>query len=131
MGWRRIAFLLVVAAVLLTGCSSSRDDDVEQVAERFHAAIEQQDGAAACGLLSQEAQRTLSAAGDTCDVAVLDSGVPSEGRVVKVRVYDTAAQVRYDEDVVFLADFPEGWRITAAGCRPRPSQPYECDIEGG
>ena len=34
-------------------------------------------------------------------------------------------------DTVFLAHFPTGWKITAAGCRPRPQRPYQCEIKGG
>jgi hypothetical protein len=33
---------------------------------------------------------------------------------------------------VFLARFPDGWRVTAAGCvrdDPDPAVPYECEVE--
>jgi hypothetical protein len=43
----------------------------------------------------------------------------------------TWAQVRLDDDTVFLAAFPGGWRVVAAGCRPRgEAEPYDCAVEG-
>ena len=104
---------------------------MEQVAERFHAALDAEDGAAACDRLSQDAQEELASSGDSCEAAILESGVASKGRVEKVQVFDTAAQVRYDEDVVFLADYPDGWKIIAAGCTPEAEAPYDCQIDGG
>ena len=59
------------------------------------------------------------------------AGLSPDGRVEKVSVYDTSGQVRYDDDVVFLADFPEGWKVTAAGCVPQPDAPYDCKVQGG
>lgn len=122
-----------MAAVLLlcTGCGSTHEDEVEQVAERLHAAIRAEDGAAACELLSENAQEELQQSGDSCEVAVLEAGLSPDGRVEKVSVYDTSGQVRYDDDVVFLADFPEGWKVTAAGCVPQPDAPYDCKVQGG
>jgi hypothetical protein len=122
-----------MAAVLLlcTGCGSTHEDEVEQVAERLHAAIRAEDGAAACELLSENAQEELQQSGDSCEVAVLEAGLSPDGRVEKVSVYDTSGQVRYDDDVVFLADFPEGWKVIAAGCVPQPDAPYDCKVQGG
>ena len=116
---------------LLGGCSSSRDADVEQLAERFHAALAKEDGSAACDLLSEAAQEELGSEGDSCEVAVLDSGVPDNGRVERVEVFDTSAQVRYDQDVIFLSDFPDGWKIIGAGCTRVAEKPYDCEIHGG
>jgi hypothetical protein len=33
--------------------------------------------------------------------------------------------------VLSLAGFPGGWRVVAAGCRPRGQRPYDCVIDGG
>jgi hypothetical protein len=38
--------------------------------------------------------------------------------------------VRLDKDVVFLARYDDGWRVTAAGCVPRPGRPFDCTIKG-
>ena len=123
----------MVAALLLavTGCASAQEDTVEQVTERLHAAIDQQDGAAACELLSEQAQTQLQSSGDSCEVAILEAGLSPDGRVEQVNVFDTSAQVRYDDDVVFLSDFPEGWKVIGAGCTPQAEGPYDCAVEGG
>ena len=34
-------------------------------------------------------------------------------------------------DTVFLATFPGGWRVVAAGCTPRGDRPYDCTVAGG
>ena len=38
-------------------------------------------------------------------------------------MYGQWAQVRLSGDTVFLAVFPGGWRVVAAGCTPRGSVP--------
>jgi hypothetical protein len=50
-----------------------------------------------------------------------------------VDVFGHDAIVRFSGDTVFLARFPEGWRVTAAGCQPGPSdqKPYDCTVSGG
>jgi hypothetical protein len=49
-----------------------------------------------------------------------------------VEVAGESAQVRLDGQVIFLAHFPDGWRVTAAGCvreDPDPAVPYECEVQ--
>jgi hypothetical protein len=36
-----------------------------------------------------------------------------------------------ERDTVFLSRFPTGWKVTAAGCVPRPGRPYQCAVKGG
>ena len=122
---------LLVASALVSGCSSGNDDAATRTAERLHASLQSEDGAAACDLLSDDAQQQLTESGDSCETAVMDAGIPDTGRVVGVKVYGTAAQVRYDEDVVFLGEFADGWKVTAAGCSPRADAPYDCQVQGG
>lgn len=117
--------------MLASGCSSTQEGEVEQVAERLHAAVRVDDGAAACELLSEEAQQELQDSGETCEVAVLDAGLSPDGRVEKVSVYDTSGQVRYDDDVVFLSEFPDGWKVIGAACEKQAAGPYDCAIHGG
>jgi hypothetical protein len=120
-----------MALVTLTACSSSHEDEVERVAEQFHAALEAEDGEAACDLLSEDAQQEMQQSGDDCATAILDAGLSTDGRLKRVQVYDTAGQVHYDDDTVFLGDFPEGWRVTAAGCEKQAGKPYDCQVKGG
>jgi hypothetical protein len=42
------------------------------------------------------------------------------------------AEVRFRDDVLFLAEAPGGWRVNAAACKPvAGGRPYDCDIAGG
>jgi hypothetical protein len=50
--------------------------------------------------------------------------------VIGSGVYGQWAQVRLTGDVVFLAAFPGGWRVVAAGCSPQGNRPYDCTLQG-
>ena len=124
------AFLLLLIG--LSGCSSAQESEVSHVAEQLHAALKNEDGAAACDLLSDDAQEQLQEAeGSSCEVAILETGLNLNGRIEKVEVFGTAGQVRYDDDVVFLADYPDGWKVIGAGCEKQAAEPYDCQIQGG
>jgi len=55
---------------------------------------------------------------------------PVGTKVAEVEVYGKDAIVHLDNDVLFVARFDEGWRVTAAGCTPRPDRPFTCTIKG-
>ena len=131
MGLRRTAAFVGIVVMCLAGCSSTQEGEVEQVAERLHAAVRADDGAAACEFLSEKAQEELQDSGDSCEVAILEARLSPNGKVEKVSVYDTSAQVRYDDDVVFLSEFPDGWKVIAAGCEKQAAAPYDCTVQGG
>ena len=131
MAMRRTAAFVGIVVICLAGCSSTQEGEVEQVAERLHVAVRADDGAAACELLSDEAQEELQESGDSCEVAVLEAGLSPDGKVEKVSVYDTSGQVRYDDDVVFLSEFPDGWKVIGAGCEKQAAAPYDCTVQGG
>jgi hypothetical protein len=123
------ALLVVLSA--LAGCSAS--DGRAAVAASAHSflrAAERNDGRTACSLLSAETAGELAKAGSTCIEKVVEIGL-RDGPDRDVQVWGDRAQVRLDRDTVFLAEFAErGWKVTAAGCRPRRRQPYDCEIEG-
>lgn len=121
----------LVILISLSGCSSGNDADATRAAERLHAGLRAGNGAAACDALSDEVQQELTESHGSCETAVIESGIPDTGQVVDVDVYGTAAQVRYDADVVFLGEFPDGWKVTAAGCAPQADAPYDCKVKGG
>jgi hypothetical protein len=122
----------VLLALALAGCSSNHERAVSLVAEQLHAAIDNEDGAEACDLLSDAVQEELQdAEGTSCEVAILESGISTTGRIESVEVFGTAGQVRYHDDVVFLADFPDGWKIIGAACEKQAAEPYECKVQGG
>jgi hypothetical protein len=121
-------------AVPLAACATAdRERDAAAVSERFHAALDSGDGAAACEELSEETASKLEQQEEKpCDEAVLDLELPKGGTVT---VRDVEVRSAYTElssgGADFLNEGPTGWKISAAGCRPTaPEQPYECVLEG-
>jgi hypothetical protein len=53
-----------------------------------------------------------------------------DGDVHGVQVWGDAAQVRIGGDVVFLRLVDGHWRVSAAGCTPQASGPYDCKVGG-
>ena len=90
------------------------------------------DARAACALLAAATLEELEqSSGRPCAESVLDEVEPAGARL-EVSRYGTAAQARYDADVLFLTDGPQGWRVTAAGCAKAPGRaPYDCQVSGG
>jgi hypothetical protein len=126
------AAIALVVLFSLSACSSGNDDAATQAAEQLHASLRAEDGSAVCARLSDAMQEELSESqGSSCESAVMAAGIPDSGRVVEVKVYGTSMLVRYDEDVVFLGEFPDGWKVTAAGCSPHAGAPYDCQVQGG
>ncbi|MFI5519963.1 hypothetical protein [Streptomyces platensis] len=72
-----------------------------------------------------------SGCGPAISQAIEGQELPASGAVRGLDVYGEQARVVLAEDTVFLAHFPTGWKVTAAGCRPRPQRPYQCEIKGG
>ncbi|MFD9902955.1 hypothetical protein ACFWX4_01590, partial [Streptomyces sp. NPDC059063] len=66
-----------------------------------------------------------------CVRALPDAGLPAGSGVRSVDVYGLRARVVTDRDTLFLSSFPDGWKVTAAGCTPRAEKPYQCLIKGG
>ena len=127
-------FAVAVAAALATGCGGpgGREDAASAVAVRLLDAVDRGDGAAACAVLAPETLADLEKSADQpCDQAILDEDLPAPGTVTNTNVYGQWAQVRLDDDTVFLAVFPGGWRVVAAGCQPRGDRPYDCTLQGG
>jgi hypothetical protein len=65
-----------------------------------------------------------------CDRSLPRENLPVGSRVVHVDVYGKDAMVRLDHDVVFLARFDNGWKVTAAGCTPVQGRPFDCTLKG-
>jgi hypothetical protein len=133
--WRVRAFALLalaLAAPALAGCGTGgREDDIRSVAGRFATAVSERDGAAACALLTTDAQQKLeSDEGKPCRDAVVDLEV-TDPPVRRVQVYVTSASARLaGGDWMFLDETTHGWRISAAGCEPvGGGLPYDCDLE--
>jgi hypothetical protein len=126
------AFVAVALSATSCGSLSPNPSAAAQAATAFRSDVQRSDGAAACGLLAPETRHeVVQSAGKPCAIAILHEGV-SGGRASPVHVdaYGQAARVVYADDVVFLADFPAGWRLTAAGCTARVDRPYDCSLKG-
>jgi hypothetical protein len=132
-GWRQgrwVAGAALPVALLLSGCTPSGQGAALDAADRFQAAVQANDANLACELLSEEAVGNLaSASGKSCVAAFPNLNLPT-GPVSSVEVWGDNSQVRLDSEVLFLAEFSTGWKVTAAGCEPRPDMPYDCDVEG-
>ncbi len=128
----------VTIALVLTGCSSvgSGEAQARSAALRFHQALEGGDASSACGLLAPRTRAELESSAKTpCAKALPGEGLPKAvGVGVGVGttdVYGTNARVVLDGDTLFLARFGAQWKVTAAGCEPRPDLPYDCHVKGG
>lgn len=133
MGPRAAAFACLLP-LALAGCGSGeRADDAAAVAERFHAALAAGDGQAACEELSEETASKLEQQEKRpCEEAILELELPKGGTVAVRRVEVRSAYTALAEGGAdFLNEGPNGWKISAAGCREvTPEHPYECELEG-
>jgi hypothetical protein len=118
----------VVALLALTGCGS---DVTAGDASAAAIAFVEAEPSRACQLLAPQTVKAVAKDGACADGLVAVVGA-SSAQVQQVEVAGESAQVRFESQVVFLARFPDGWRVTAAGCvrdDPDPSVPYECEVE--
>jgi hypothetical protein len=117
---------------MLSGCAGPETTGPARAAADFARAVSVADGELACALLSEQVSSTLTdSTGMPCPAAVLQEGLPAASPVRQVQRYGHRALVTTDTDTVFLSEFPTGWRIIGAGCRPRGERPYDCAVSGG
>jgi hypothetical protein len=131
-----ISAVVVASALLVTvaGCASvgDRETAASAAAVRLLTAVQSKDGQTACAVLAPDTTAEIvQSAGHACPQAILDEDLPTPGVVASAVVYGQWAQVRMSTDTVFLAVFPGGWRVVAAGCTPRGERPYDCVVQGG
>lgn len=134
MGAKRNWTLLVVAGVglALAGCGATDSEGASDATERLYVAYSDDDGAAACATLSDDTREQLvEDEQKPCPEAVLELDLSGKA-TVGAEAYITEAKVKTDGgDSVFLEETGDGWRVTAAGCRPAPGReaPYDCEVE--
>jgi hypothetical protein len=128
-GWTAVGFATLLA---LAGCAQVDAPDAAATAVAFASAEPDR----ACALLAPDTAETLSAHAGGCPAALADLALPHPGTAagVAVEVAGESAQVQLPGQVLFLARFPRGWLVTAAGCLrpdpdPDPAVPYECEVE--
>jgi hypothetical protein len=128
------AVVACLLALPLAACgTANRERDAAAVAESFHAALEANDGQAACEELSEDTASKLEQQEEKpCEEAILALELPKGGTVTVGEVEVRSAYAELSTGAAdFLNEDPEGWKISAAGCRPTaPEQPYECLLEG-
>jgi hypothetical protein len=120
------AAVVVAAALVLCGCADLEQQQVEQVASAFVSA----DPSARCQMLAPATVASVEAqSGRPCAQATAQLELP-QGAVQSSTVWGDQAQVHLVGDTVFLTKTGNGWKVTAAGCRPRGDAPYACRMEG-
>ncbi|WP_245769740.1 hypothetical protein [Streptomyces indicus] len=132
----------VTAAVLVatgataftaTGCGAvdGRRDAARAAAVRFEEAVRARDASALCAALApgtrQELEHSAEAA---CAASVLEEDLPYGGFDRRVDVHGRQARVVLEKDTLFLSQFPDGWKVVAAGCVPQGGEPYQCTVKG-
>ncbi|MGW6923250.1 hypothetical protein ACWGA9_18580 [Streptomyces sp. NPDC054950] len=122
------ALLLVLAAC---GGTEQRSAKASSAATAFEKALSKGDRAALCAALAPQTRKEVeNSAKKACADAITAQEVPTGGPVRGVDVHGRQARVVLASDTLFLSQFPDGWKIVAAGCKPRPGQPYECSVKG-
>ncbi|MGI5240804.1 hypothetical protein [Dactylosporangium sp. CA-139066] len=127
-----------LALLALSACATApgRRDAAADVAVRLLQHVRDGDGTAACALLAPgTADAVAKSAGKACADAIGDEHLPGPGAVTGVDIDGQWAKVALSaadgDGTVFLAMFPGGWRVAAAGCRSRGQRPYDCAVQGG
>jgi hypothetical protein len=124
-----VATVIVVLAT--AGCGnlgSVEDANASDAALAFYRALDHPD--LACRLLAPGTLSELQDSFGSCHHSLPQQHLPVATKVLSVDVYGEDAIVRLDRDVMFLARFTDGWRVTAAGCTPRQDRPFNCTIKG-
>jgi hypothetical protein len=126
--WTGALVVSALGTVGLAGCTAAAEPTVAAAAGQFAGAVARHDGAGACGLLTDNARDDTETFGRSCEAQL--ATLPDPGAVGQVEVWGDTAQVHLDHDTVFLLRFPDGWRVSAAGCTPNGDAPYRCEVQG-
>ncbi len=125
-----LACAAVAALLVVSGCASSKAPEAEDAALRFYQAFEGSDGATACDLLAPKTRDDVaSSSGTDCAKAILEEQLPAVESPSGTTVFGDQAQVKLGAETVFLAEFPDGWKVVAAGCTPNGDLPYDCEVQ--
>jgi hypothetical protein len=123
-----VLVMVMAACTACGGLGSAEDSNAASAALAFDHALGTP--AQACRLLAPGTLSELEDSFGPCTTSLPRRHLPVASRVVDVDVYGKDAIVRLDRDVVFLARFDDGWRVTAAGCTPNPDRPFTCTVKG-
>jgi hypothetical protein len=132
---RLAALVLFLVAALAAGCGTSDDRDQSRATtERFYTAIREDDGAAACGELSDSLLEQVESQTEQSCEAVITRFQYDGGGIDGVEVYITNAKVDLTSgESAFLSRESDGWKLSAIGCKAEKGKPadrpFECEAE--
>ena len=128
----RIAASLAAVTVVLVGIAgcgkSAGDASARRATTEFFTATAAHQNQRACADLAPQAAQGLATSDSGCAKQIGELKLAG-GTIRTVRIWGDRAQVVLSGDTVFLVHLPQGWKITAAGCRRQPKGPYDCDVE--
>lgn len=132
---RRITWALLLGALMLAlsacGGSAARKASASAAATAFEKALSGGDRTALCAALAPETRGEVEdSAKKACADAIVEQVLSAGGPIHGVDVHGRQARVVLASDTLFLSEFRDGWKITAAGCLPRPGRPYQCSVKG-
>lgn len=121
-----------VAVLCACGAPQARQDGAVRAGRAFEDALAAGAYGAACELLAPESREQLEEDGkQPCARALPSQGLPRGGGAARVDVHGRQALLRLDGETLFLSQFDDGWRVTAAGCVPEGGdEPYRCALKG-
>ncbi|MFI9742370.1 hypothetical protein [Streptomyces sp. NPDC052494] len=126
--------LALAAVVTLSACGApeARQDGASRIGRAFEESLASGAFGVACDLLAPESREQLEEDEKRpCEEALPSQDLPRGGGVRSVEVYGRQALLRLHGETVFLSQFDEGWRVTAAGCVPGAGdEPYRCVLKG-
>jgi hypothetical protein len=101
-----------MSALLLAGCASveQRSYAAETTARRFLQAVADGDGQTACGVLAPQTEAEIDA---PCAEGIVGEALTAPSDRADSQVYGQRALVRFAEDTVFPAVFPDGGRVAS------------------
>jgi hypothetical protein len=120
---------LGLGALLLTGCASTQQPEVQRVAMAFEDSGA--DAETRCDLLAPKTLAALEKSESTSCAEAIGQLPLDGGDVESVRVWGGDAQVRLSGDTLFLTETHAGWRVFAAACQPNRDAPYDCEVAAG
>jgi hypothetical protein len=125
----RCGAALGLAALLVTGCSSTQQPEVQRVATTFEDSGG--DPQARCELLTPKALAALEKSQSASCADALGQLPLRGGDVRSIQVWGGDAQVKLSGDTLFLTETHAGWKVSAAACRPNADAPYDCEVQAG
>lgn len=135
-----VVYLVVITTglVVYTTIGFARNaDNAEPAAavSEFSAALAHGKGAAACGLLSTDAQNSIETdRKKPCDQGIVEvkDDVKPGGAPSNTDIAERSAIVKTSADhAVFLDKTEAGWKISASGCKRQAGDaPYDCELGG-